>query len=59
MAIQVAFVNSHGEIEWFTSPGSDDQYTEGQVYNGLIAFFFRSCKMIQEGIGPKLMLEWR
>ncbi len=37
---QVAFTNSHGEIDHVATPGWDDMYTHGTEYNGCIAHDF-------------------
>jgi hypothetical protein len=39
---QVAFTNSHGEIDHVATPGYDDMYTHGTEYNGNIAHDFDS-----------------
>ena len=46
--IQVGFINSEGEIEWWTSPGDDAMYTEGQSYDGYEARHFAYDADIQE-----------
>lgn len=37
MAVQYALVASNGEVQHVVSPGHDNDYTNGQVYDGLTA----------------------
>ena len=46
--IQVAFVNSHGEVKQWCSPASDSMYTNGSVYNGLTAVHVSSSTDLTE-----------
>jgi hypothetical protein len=50
MAVQYAFVNTHGEVLQVLSPGADTDYTEGEMYSGMMAVAVSS-----ETIGEDLM----
>ena len=37
MATQYALIADNGEVQHVVSPGSDSDYVEGEIYNGLLA----------------------
>jgi hypothetical protein len=40
MAIQVAYINTEGEIQYWISPGVDSHYTDGSTENGFLVKTF-------------------
>ena len=48
MTQQVSFVNQHGEIKQWISPGMYSNYIEGETYNGLTAVYLPGDTDISE-----------